>query len=87
MNEQYSRGEWLLGEGSTERLRQAHVAVFGLGGVGSYIVEALARMGVYSRTEDGYERVPAQALATESLGAIKLFKQCSIMEFCVRGEL
>ena len=46
MNEQYSRGEWLLGEGTTARLRQKHVAVFGLGGVGSYIVEALARMGI-----------------------------------------
>lgn len=44
--EQYSRSEWLLGEGATDILRQASVAVFGLGGVGSYLVEALARMGV-----------------------------------------
>ncbi len=46
IEEQYSRSEWLLGEGATERLRHAHVAVFGLGGVGSYLTEALARMGV-----------------------------------------
>jgi tRNA A37 threonylcarbamoyladenosine dehydratase len=46
VEEQYSRSEHLLGEGSTNILRQAHVAVFGLGGVGSYLVEALARMGV-----------------------------------------
>ncbi len=44
--EQYSRSEWLLGAGATEKLHRAHVAVFGLGGVGSYLVEALARMGV-----------------------------------------
>lgn len=48
--EQYSRSEWLLGEGATERLRGAHVAVFGLGGVGSYLVEALSRMGVGTLT-------------------------------------
>jgi tRNA A37 threonylcarbamoyladenosine dehydratase len=36
----------LLGPEGCERLRQARVAVFGLGGVGSYAVEALARAGV-----------------------------------------
>lgn len=36
----------LLGEGAVERLRNAHIAVFGLGGVGSFAVEALARCGV-----------------------------------------
>ena len=45
-SERYARSEALLGEGSTERLKQAHVAVFGLGGVGSFTVEALTRMGV-----------------------------------------
>ena len=44
--ERYARSEALLGEGATARLKQAHVAVFGLGGVGSFTVEALARMGV-----------------------------------------
>ncbi len=42
----YVRSEALLGDGSTSRLQRAHVAVFGLGGVGSYTVEALARTGV-----------------------------------------
>ena len=44
--ERFSRSEVLLGEGATARLRKCHVAVLGLGGVGSYLVEALARMGV-----------------------------------------
>ncbi len=48
--EQYSRSEWLFGEGTTDILRASHVAVFGLGGVGSYLVEALARMGVGTLT-------------------------------------
>ena len=44
--ERFSRSEALLGEGASTRLRKCHVAVLGLGGVGSYLVEALARMGV-----------------------------------------
>lgn len=42
----YSRTSPLLGEEAVLRLRSATVAVFGLGGVGSYIAEALARGGV-----------------------------------------
>ena len=44
--EQYSRSELLLGAGATAKLKAAHVAVFGIGGVGSYLVEALVRMGI-----------------------------------------
>lgn len=44
--EQFCRSEMLLGEEKINKLRLAHVAVFGLGGVGSYVVEALARIGV-----------------------------------------
>jgi tRNA A37 threonylcarbamoyladenosine dehydratase len=40
------RQEMLFGEGSTAILRRKHVAVFGIGGVGGYAVEALARGGV-----------------------------------------
>lgn len=43
---QFSRTEQLLGPQGVARLKQAHVAVFGLGGVGSYVVEALCRSGV-----------------------------------------
>ena len=43
---QFTRTEAVLGADSTERLSRAHVAVFGIGGVGGYIAEALARAGV-----------------------------------------
>ena len=43
---QFSRTELLLGTQSTELLAQKRVAVFGIGGVGSYVVEALARSGI-----------------------------------------
>ena len=42
----YSRTEFLLGKAAMEKLKDARVAVFGLGGVGGYTVEALARSGV-----------------------------------------
>ena len=41
-----SRTELLLGKAALDRLAQARVAVFGVGGVGGYVVEALARTGV-----------------------------------------
>jgi len=48
MNEQFSRTEILLGREAVEKLKNARVAVFGVGGVGGYTVEALARCGVGS---------------------------------------
>ena len=46
MEQQFLRTEMLLGEGAIQRLQQCHVAVFGLGGVGSFAAEALCRAGV-----------------------------------------
>jgi len=46
MNEQFSRTEILLGKEAVCKLQKARVAVFGVGGVGGYTVEALARCGV-----------------------------------------
>lgn len=42
----YCRTQFLLGKEGMERLRKSTVAVFGLGGVGGYVAEALARSGV-----------------------------------------
>lgn len=46
MPDAFSRERMLLGEEAVERLQKSHVIVFGLGGVGSFAVEALARAGV-----------------------------------------
>ena len=46
MQERLMRTEMLLGSEAMERLSAARVAVFGVGGVGGYIAEALARSGV-----------------------------------------
>lgn len=46
MSEEFVRSEVLLGEKAMEQLKNKTVAVFGIGGVGGYTVEALARTGV-----------------------------------------
>lgn len=46
MQNQFSRTELLLGKNSMEKLKNSHVAVFGIGGVGGYVCEALARSGI-----------------------------------------
>ena len=48
--EPLSRTRLLLGNPAMEKLARAHVAVFGLGGVGGYVVEALARSGIGALT-------------------------------------
>ena len=46
MINEFSRTELLLGADGMEKLKRARVAVFGIGGVGGYAVEALARAGI-----------------------------------------
>ena len=48
MENQFTRTEMLVGYEAVEKLKSSRVAVFGIGGVGSYVVEALARAGVGS---------------------------------------
>lgn len=47
MNENiYQRTEILLGKGNVEKLKNKHIVICGIGGVGSYVLEALARVGI-----------------------------------------
>lgn len=46
MDEQFSRTQMLLGNDAMKQLQRSHVAVFGLGGVGSWCAEALCRSGI-----------------------------------------
>ena len=57
MDETFLRTEMLLGPQAMERLAAAHVAVFGLGGVGSWCAEALARSGVGALTLIDHDQV------------------------------
>lgn len=46
MREEFTRTAMLIGEESVKKLSSVHIAVFGIGGVGGYVTEALARCGV-----------------------------------------
>jgi len=71
MSERFLRQEMMLGSGAMEKLSNAHVAVFGIGGVGSWCAEALARAGVGALTlidQDtvGESNINRQILALDS---------------------
>ena len=78
MNTQFSRTEILLGSDAMERLYGSSVAVFGVGGVGGYTVEALARTGIghlalIDPDDVGLSNINRQILATHSsLGQLKV---------------
>ena len=44
----FCRTEYLIGQEALQKLKNAKVAIFGIGGVGSYVVEAIARVGIGS---------------------------------------
>lgn len=46
MQEQFTRTELLIGKSGIEKLKNSKVAIFGIGGVGSFVVEGLVRAGV-----------------------------------------
>lgn len=99
MQNQFIRTQMLLGETAMERLDKARVAVFGLGGVGGYVVEALARGGVgaldlVDNDTISLSNLNRQILATHStLGLSKaeaarrrvldIFPQCQVRTYAV----
>ena len=69
-DERFSRTEILLGEAKMARLQESRVAIFGIGGVGGYVAEALARSGVGTFTLVDHDTVSLsnlnrQIIATE----------------------
>ena len=77
MDEAFVRSEMLYGEHAMQKLRDSHVAVFGLGGVGGAVIESLARTGIGELTlidRDIIDRsnLNRQILATQaSIGRLK----------------
>lgn len=71
MREEFLRTAMLLGEDAVGRLQNARVAVFGIGGVGGYVVEALARAGIgaidlIDNDDVSLSNINRQILATHS---------------------
>lgn len=78
MENQWIRTELLLGEEVVERLKNSRVAVFGVGGVGGYVAEALARTGVgtfdlIDKDTVSVSNINRQIIATHStVGRVKV---------------
>ena len=78
MHEQFLRTQMLLGTAALEKLQNARVAVFGIGGVGGYTVEALARSGIgqldlFDSDSVSVSNINRQILATHStVGMLKV---------------
>jgi tRNA A37 threonylcarbamoyladenosine dehydratase len=78
MDESFSRTEMLIGNEGMEKLKNAKVAVFGLGGVGSFVCEGLARSGIghfilvdYDKTDES--NINRQLIATKkTIGKYKV---------------
>lgn len=78
MEDKFSRTEMLIGNDGMKKLNDAKVAIFGLGGVGSYVCEGLARSGVgnfilidYDKTDKS--NINRQLIATEkTIGKYKV---------------
>jgi len=66
-----TRTEALLGKGSTEKLNSKNVAVFGLGGVGGYAVEALVRAGIGSITLVDFDTVSVTNINRQIIATTK----------------
>lgn len=65
--QQYSRTRFLLGEDAMKKLKNSHIALFGLGGVGGYVAEALARTGVGQLTLVDHDTVSCSNLNRQLL--------------------
>ena len=66
MDEQFIRTQMLLGSDAMSRLQKSHVAVFGLGGVGSWCAEALCRSGIGELTLVDLEALPMMCVMSHS---------------------
>ena len=66
----FSRTRLLLGNEAMDKLKNAHVAVFGMGGVGGYVVEALARSGVGELTLVDHDTVSLTNINRQILATV-----------------
>ena len=71
MDEKFSRTEMLIGNDGMKKLNDAKVAVFGLGGVGSYVCEGLARSGIGNFILVDYDKVDESNINRQLIATVK----------------
>ena len=84
MSEAFSRTELLFGKEAMQQLTKAHIALFGVGGVGGYALEALARSGVGSFTLVDNDRVTLSNLNRQIIATNKTIGQYKVDAACER---
>ena len=71
MDEKFSRTEMLIGNEGMEKLNNAKVAVFGLGGVGSFVCEGLARSGIGNFVLVDFDKIDESNINRQLIATVK----------------
>ena len=78
MTGQFARTQLLLGKAAMERLRESRVAVFGIGGVGGHVCEALARSGIGAFDLVDDDRVSLTNLNRQIIATTSTIGRCKV---------
>ena len=76
MDEKFSRTEMLIGNEGMEKLNDAKVAIFGIGGVGSFVCEGLARSGVGNFILVDYDKIDESNINRQLIATVKTIGKC-----------
>ena len=71
MEKKFSRTEMLVGNDGMEKLKNAKVAVFGIGGVGSFVCEGLARSGIGNFVLVDYDKIDESNINRQLIATVK----------------
>ena len=71
MDEKFSRTEMLIGNDGMDKLKDATVAVFGIGGVGSFVCEGLARSGIGNFILIDYDKIDESNINRQIIATTK----------------
>lgn len=71
MDEKFSRTEMLIGNDGMDKLKDAKVAVFGIGGVGSFVCEGLARSGIGNFILIDYDKIDESNINRQIIATTK----------------
>ena len=71
MDKKFSRTEMLIGNEGIEKLKDAKVAVFGIGGVGSFVCEGLARSGIGNFILVDFDKVDESNINRQLIATVK----------------
>ena len=76
MEDKFSRTEMLIGTEGMEKLENAKVAVFGLGGVGSFVCEGLARSGIGNFILVDYDKIDESNINRQLIATVDTIGRC-----------